>query len=124
MRYVERMKREIEKDEPPKPTTAASRKRTVEVLALEAGLPLPTWDRVPRDKPEPIDDTPWRAAQQATVRAQHERLGRHGMALARDGMIRCVKCKDVVLALMQGRPRAIGAPISALALMHRAECKG
>ena len=124
MRYVERMKREIEKDEPPKPTTPESRKRIVEVFALEAGLPPPKWGRVPRGRPEPIDDTPWRAARQATLRAQHERLGRHGFAFAHDGTIRCLKCKDVVLAGPRGRPHAIGAPFSLLAARHQHECKG
>jgi hypothetical protein len=116
--FVERMRREIEKDEPPKPSTPASRKRTIEVLALEAGLPLPKWDRVPRGRPELIDERPWAAGRAASARMQYERLGKFGLAFARDGSIRCVKCKEVVLALPRTGALAIGTTGSALAARH------
>lgn len=44
-----------------RPTTRAQRRRICEVLALEAGLPVPTWGTA-RGKPEPIDDGPLKAA--------------------------------------------------------------
>lgn len=119
--FVERMRRNIDKDVPPRPTTSASRKRIVEVLALEAGLPPPRWKGAPRERPEPIDDTPWREARQASLRAQHQRFGRFGLALTRDGTIRCVKCKEVVLAIPRNRPVVIGAPISLLVAQHQEE---
>lgn len=121
MRFIERERRAIHKDESRRvPTTSAARKRVVEVLALEAGLPLPTWDRVPRGRTELIDTTPWEASQQASLRAQHQRFGRFGLAFARDGTIRCVKCKEVLVTIPTGRPFAIGAPASALQAMHQA----
>lgn len=67
---------------------------------------------------ETIDTTPWDAEVAASKRAQHERLRRHGLALARDGTIRCVKCEEIVLAFPKDRPLAIGAPLSALAMRH------
>jgi hypothetical protein len=70
---------------------------------------------------ETIDTTPWDAVVAASRRAQHQRLGRYGLALTRDGAIRCVKCKDVVLAAPRGQPLAIGAPLSALQAKHEAE---
>lgn len=108
------------------PTTdgqrAAARKREVEVLALEAGLPPPPWVRpAARRRAEPIDETPWRAERERAIRAQWNRLGRHGLALARDGTIRCAKCKKVVHARERGRPSAMGAPPSALAVLHAEE---
>jgi hypothetical protein len=114
----------------PAPKSAAARRRVVEILYAEMGERAP-WDRPAaedprrtRGKSELIDDTPWREARQASLRAQHQRLGRHGLAFAHDGTIRCVKCRDVVLAIPRGRPHAIGAPISALAMRHRHECTG
>jgi hypothetical protein len=105
---------------PPRRTTQAQRRRIVEVLALEAGLPLPKWGST-RSRPEPIDETPWAASRAASLRAQHQRLGRYGLALSGDGAIRCVKCKEVVLAVPRGRAFAIGAPISLLAARHQEE---
>jgi hypothetical protein len=67
---------------------------------------------------EPIDTTPWDAAVAASKLAQNERLRRHGLAFARDGTIRCVRCEDVVLAVPHDRPIAIGASVSALAVRH------
>ncbi len=65
-----------------------------------------------------IDTTPWDAAIAASKRGQHQRLGRHGLAFARDGTIRCVRCHEVVLAIARDRPLTIGAPVSALAARH------
>lgn len=70
---------------------------------------------------ETIDTTPWDATIAASRRAQHQRLGRHGLALARDGTIRCVRCEEVVLAIPKDRPFAIGAAVSALAERHARE---
>lgn len=67
---------------------------------------------------ETIDTTPWDGVIAASRRAQHQRLGRHGLAFARDGTIRCVRCHDVVLAIPRDRPFAIGTPVSALAARH------
>lgn len=72
---------------------------------------------------ETIDTTPWDAEMAASRRAQHQRLGRYGLALARDGTIRCVRCQEVVLAIPRDRPFAMGAPVSALAARH-AEATG
>lgn len=104
------------------PTTpeqrAAARKRVCEVLALQAGLPLPDWDRLKRGKAELIDERPWAAGRAVSARMQYERLGKFGLAFARDGSIRCVKCKEVVLALPRTGALAIGTTGSALATRH------
>ena len=70
---------------------------------------------------ETIDTTPWDGEIAASRRAQQQRLGRHGLALTRDGALRCVRCKKVVLAAPRGQPFAVGAPVSALQAMHEAE---
>ncbi|MCE9638373.1 MAG: hypothetical protein K8T90_21945 [Planctomycetes bacterium] len=70
---------------------------------------------------ELIDTTPLDAAVAASKRTQERRLGRYGLALARDGTIRCVKCAAVVLAIPRDRPFAMGAPVSALKAMHTNE---
>ena len=67
-----------------------------------------------------IDMTPFDAAAAASRRAQHQRLGRHGLALARDGTIRCVHCEAVVMALPRGASVAIGTTGAALAAHHKA----
>lgn len=121
MQYVESVRREIEEDErrnPPRPTTQAQRKRIVEVLAIQSGLPPPRWEDAPRDRPGPMDDAPWRESRQASLRAQHQRFGRFGLALARDGSIRCTRCREVVLASPRHGRFAMGAPVSALAARH------
>ena len=126
MAYVRRVRLEIETDEilnPPRPTTQAQRKRIVEVLAIESGLPPPRWRDAPRERPGPIDDTPWRESRQASLRAQHERFGRYGLALAHDGSLFCTRCREIVHAIPRNRPFAMGTPVSALALRH-AEATG
>ena len=110
------------------PTTAAqraaARRRQFELLAIEAGVPLPDWDRAARpERPGPIDDTPWRESRQASLRAQHERFGRYGLALAHDGSLFCTRCREIVHAIPRNRPFAMGTPVSALALRH-AEATG
>jgi hypothetical protein len=129
-RYIQMLRVEVGLLDPPdesgrmlKPTpkSAAARRRVVELLHLDAGDPPPQWKDTPREKPEPIDDSPWRELRQASLRAQYERVGRHGLAFARDGTLRCVACKEVVLAVPRGGAFAIGAPVSALAERHRAQ---
>lgn len=71
-----------------------------------------------------IDTSEWDAAIAASKRSQERRLGRHGLALARDGTIRCAACGEAVVAIPRNRPFAIGAPMSALAERHRPECRG
>ena len=70
---------------------------------------------------ETIDTTPWDEEIAASKRTQHERLRRHGLAFARDATIRCVRCKEVVLAIPRDRLLAIGTPVSALAARHAQE---
>jgi hypothetical protein len=70
---------------------------------------------------ETIDTTPWDAVIAASRGAQHKRLGRYGLAFARDGTVRCVKCHEVILAIPRDRPFAIGAQVSALAARHAQE---
>lgn len=124
MAYVRRVRLEIETDEilnPPRPTTQAQRKRICEVIAIQSDLPPPRWKGAPRERPGPIDDTPWRAAREASLRAQHQRFGRYGLALAHDGNVFCTRCREVVLAVPRNRRLAMGAPVSALAARHREE---
>ena len=126
MAYVRRVRLDIETDEilnPPRPTTQAQRKRIVEVFAIQSDLPPPRWKVAPREWPGPIDDTPWRESRQASLRAQHERFGRYGLALAHDGSLFCTRCREIVHAIPRNRPFAMGTPVSALALRH-AEATG
>lgn len=121
MQYVESVRREIEEDEqrnPPRPTTQAARRRAVEVMAIGAGLPPPVWGHGARGTGERIDTSAWEASRAASLRAQHERFGRFGLAVARDRTIRCVRCREVVLAIPRARPCVMGAPVSALAMRH------
>jgi hypothetical protein len=104
----------------PTPKSAAARMRVVEMLCAEEGMPPPKWTRSSRAGAETIDSAPWAAARAASLRSQYERLGRYGLAFARDGTIRCVKCAEVVLAVPRGRSFAIGTTGSALAARHQA----
>jgi len=72
---------------------------------------------------ERIDTTEWDAALAASKRAPERRLGRHGLALARDGVVRCGACGEAVVTIPRGRAVAIGASMSAIAERHRAECR-
>jgi hypothetical protein len=67
---------------------------------------------------EIIDTSAWEASHRASLRAEHQRFGRFGLAFASDGTIRCVKCQEVLVALPRNRPFAMGAPASALAARH------
>jgi hypothetical protein len=72
-----------------------------------------------------IDTSAWEASRRASLRAERQRLGRFGLALARDGAICCVRCQKVVLAIPRDRPLAMGAPVSALAARHQEMgCRG
>jgi hypothetical protein len=73
---------------------------------------------------EPIDTTPWDAAVAVSKKVQQKRLGRHGLALACDGAIRCTACGEAVVAIPRNRSISIGASMSAIAERHRDECRG
>lgn len=127
MRYVQLLKVEAEMIDPPgtkyptppRPTTQAQRRRIVEILALQAGRPLPQWDRAThRCRAEAIDTSPWETSRAASLGAQQQRFGRFGLAFASDGTIRCVRCKEIVVAIPRNRPFAMGAPASALQARH------
>lgn len=126
MRYVQMLKVELGEIDPPnarypmpKHLSAAARKRVCEVLALEAGLPLPDWERLERGKAEPIDVGPIKAAWDQLQRDRASRYAAHDIALEKRGSrARCKRCGDVLMDVPHG---LVGVTASALYAMHAQE---
>jgi hypothetical protein len=100
----------------PKHLSAAARKRVCEVLALEAGLPLPDWNRVARCKAEPIDVAPIRAAWNELQRDRLRAYAEYGVTLQNHGRrASCRRCGEVLLDVPNGM---VGITPSAIYVMH------
>ena len=104
---------------PPKPTTQAQRKRIVEALCAEMGMPQPDWTRRPRGRPEPIDVGPIKAAWVEIQRDRVRRYAEYGVTLQNHGRrASCRRCGQVLLDVEGGM---VGVTPSALYVMHAQE---
>jgi hypothetical protein len=96
---------------PPRVPGPEARRRIVEVLRLQAGLPAtPSGTPLPRGRPEPIDlaqfdeDIAWMEAR------FHKRKGLFAAAGLREdgeGRVSCVACREVLAARPEGMPVAL-----------------
>jgi hypothetical protein len=123
MRYVRMCQVELGEIDPPaaecptpKHVRAAARKRAVELLALEAGLPLPDWSRHERGKAEPIDVASIKAAWNELQRDRLSAYAEYGVTLQNHGRrASCRRCGHVLLDVPNGM---VGVTPSALYVMH------
>jgi hypothetical protein len=124
MRYVQLLKVEAELIDPPgtkyptppRPTTQAQRRRIVEVLHLEAGLPLPDWKRMERGRDELIDVAPIKAAWDAIQNDRQRRYDVLGLSLENHGSrVRCRRCGDMLMDVPHG---LVGITPSAIYIQH------
>jgi hypothetical protein len=98
-----------------RPTTRAQRRRICEVLALEAGVPVPTWGAA-RGKPEPIDDGPLKAAWHRVQSERVDSYAAYDIALEKRGSrARCTRCGETLMDVPHGM---VGVTPSALYVMH------
>lgn len=121
MRIVQLLRVEAGEIDPPAsavPTRRygrAARRRIVEAMAAEMGLPPPRWvKRTPRA--ETIHIAPIKGAWDRSQRERHRRYEAVGLALEDDARrVRCRRCGETLMDVPNGM---IGVTPSALYVMH------
>jgi len=100
----------------PKHYGKEARKRIVEALCAEMGMPQPDWTRRARGKAEPIDVGPIRAAWNEIQRDRLRAYAEYGVTLQNHGRrATCRRCGEVILDVPNGM---VGVTPSALYVMH------
>lgn len=119
LKIVEVLRLQCE-DAPPRVPGPEARRRIVEVMRIEASLPVASSDTpLPRGRPEPMDISDLVNEWEEGQRRYRGRLAVLGLSQDMHGRLHCAACGDFVPASTRGMNCG---SLKALALWHRQFC--